>query len=61
MAVSDPAVLGHLPTLPAAKEGLPPEVISPVRYGAGIAGAVLVFLIGKLVMMRRAQAGGAQA
>lgn len=61
MAVSDPAILGYLPTLPAAKEGMPPEVVSSVRYGAGIAGAVLVFIIGKLVMARRTQADSSAA
>ena len=53
MAVSDPAVLGYLPTLPAVREGLPPEVISMVRYGAGVAGALLVLVIGKALAARR--------
>lgn len=61
MAVSDPAVLGYLPTLPPEREGLPPEVVAPLRYAAGITGAVLVFIIGKLVLMRRAQAGESTA
>jgi len=53
MAVSDPAVLGYLPTLPASKEGLAPEVLAPVRYGAGVVGALLVFVVGKAVVARR--------
>jgi YjbE family integral membrane protein len=56
MAVSDPAVLGYLPTTPAARPELPPEVASAVRYGAGIAGALLVYLIGKLLQSRAARA-----
>ena len=53
MAVSDPAVLGYLPTLPAAREGLPPEVTSTVRYSAGIAGALLVLVLGKALAAKR--------
>ncbi len=56
MAVSDPAILGHLPTLPATREGAAPEVLSSVRYGAGVVGALLVLIIGKVVMMRRPSA-----
>ncbi|MBN8487405.1 MAG: TerC family protein [Burkholderiales bacterium] len=54
MAVSDPAVLAYLPTTAAARPELPPEVASSVRYGAGIAGALLVYLIGKMVQARTA-------
>ncbi len=61
MAVSDPAILGHLPTLPAAREGVAPEVVSSVRYGAGVVGALLVLIIGKVVMMRRPSANDAPA
>lgn len=53
MAVSDPAILGHLPMLPNSQEGAPPEVLASVRYGAGIAGALLVLGIGKWMMARR--------
>ncbi len=52
MCVSDPAVLGYLPTLPPAREGMAPEVISTVRYAAGITGALLVLAIGKWVASR---------
>ena len=48
MAVTDPAVLPYLPTVPAEKAGALPEVVASVRYGAGIAGALLVLAIGKL-------------
>jgi hypothetical protein len=30
------------------------EVLDAVRYGAGVAGAVLVFLLGQMVLRRRA-------
>jgi YjbE family integral membrane protein len=52
MAVSDPAVLPYLPTVPAEKAGAAPEVIAAIRYGAGIAGALLVLAIGKLAASR---------
>jgi YjbE family integral membrane protein len=58
MAVSDPAVLGYMPTLPAAKEGAQPEVVASVRYGAGIAGALLVLALGKLLAKRSPAAAG---
>ena len=54
MAVTDPAVLGHLPTLPPAKVGALPEVLDSIRYGAGIAGALLVLAAGMLIKRRHA-------
>ncbi len=54
MAVTDPAILGYMPTVPPDKPGLPPEVTATVRYGAGIAGALLVLAWGKVVASRRA-------
>jgi len=54
MAVSDPAVLGYLPTLPVARAGALPEVVAVVRYGAGAAGALLVWVIGMFVKSRSA-------
>jgi YjbE family integral membrane protein len=48
MAVTDPAIIGYMPTLPAAKPGLPPEVVGSVKYGAGVAGALLVLAWGTL-------------
>jgi YjbE family integral membrane protein len=55
MAVSDPAVIPYLPTVPAAKPGMLPEVIAGLRYGAGVAGALLVLAWG-LMLKRRAAA-----
>jgi YjbE family integral membrane protein len=60
MAVSDPAVLSFLPTTPAARPELPSEVSATVRYGAGVAGALMVYLIGKL-MQSRAQPGPSES
>ena len=58
MAVSDPAVLGYMPTLPVTKPGLMPEVVATVRYGAGIAGALFVLALG-LWLKRRGDARAA--
>ncbi len=55
MAVTDPAVLGYMPTLPVERAGALPEVVAAVRYGAGVAGALLVLAIGLLVKSRRNQ------
>jgi YjbE family integral membrane protein len=54
MAVTDPAVLGYVPTQAAAKAGAAPEVTDMVRYAAGVIGAVIVLAIGKWVASRRA-------
>jgi YjbE family integral membrane protein len=54
MAVTDPAVLPYLPTVAAQKAGMLPEVIGSIRYGAGVAGALLVLGLGMLVKQRRA-------
>jgi YjbE family integral membrane protein len=56
MAVTDPAVLAHVPTLPLDKPGALPEVLASVRYGAGLAGALLVLAIGLLLKRRAAAA-----
>ena len=53
MAVTDPAVIGYMPSVPADKPGLPPEVTATVRYAAGVAGALLVLAWGKWVASRR--------
>jgi len=58
MAVTDPAVIGHLPTAPADSPDLPPEVTATVRYAAGVAGALMVLAWGKWVAARR-DTGGA--
>jgi YjbE family integral membrane protein len=54
MAVTDPALLGYMPTVPPDKPGLPPEVTATVRYAAGVAGALLVLAWGKWAASRRA-------
>ena len=54
MAISDPAVLSYVPTVPADRPGVVPEVVAGWRYAAGIAGALLVLAIGKWVAARRA-------
>lgn len=56
MAVTDPAVLGWVPTQAAAKAGAAPEVVDAVRYGAGVVGALLVLALGKLIAARRPRA-----
>jgi len=53
MAVTDPAVIGYLPSLPAARAEALAEVLAVVRYGAGVAGALLVLAVGMLVKRRR--------
>lgn len=55
MAVTDPALLGHVPTLPPGQLGALPVVLAGVRYGAGLAGALLVLAVG-LFFKRRAAA-----
>lgn len=58
MAVTDPAVLPYLPTTPAERPGALPEVADTLRYGAGLAGALLVLAIGMVLKKRRGSAGG---
>jgi YjbE family integral membrane protein len=53
MAVTDPAIIGYMPSTPAARPGLPPEVNDLVRYGAGLAGALFVLAWGKWAASRR--------
>jgi YjbE family integral membrane protein len=53
MAVTDPAVLPYLTTTPALKPGGLPETTDAIRYGAGVAGALLVLAIGMWVKRRR--------
>lgn len=54
MAVTDPAALPFMPTPPGTEAGGLPEVAATVRYGAGIAGALLVLALGELIKRRRA-------
>jgi YjbE family integral membrane protein len=56
MAVTDPAVLPYMPLASALVEGKIPEVAASVRYGAGVAGALLVLAIGMLIKRRAAAA-----
>jgi YjbE family integral membrane protein len=56
MAVTDPAIVGHMPLASELVEGKLPEVVASVKYGAGIAGALLVLAIGVLVKRKRASA-----
>jgi YjbE family integral membrane protein len=53
MAVSDPAVLPYVPTHPPKVEGGLPSPVAAWHYGAGIAGALLVLVIGKWMGSRR--------
>ena len=53
MAVTDPAAIAWMPTQAAAKAGAAPEVLDAVRYGAGVAGALLVLAIGKWIASRK--------
>ena len=55
MAVTDPAVIGHLAGAPATAEAAP-AVGAAIRYGAGVAGALLVLIIGKAMAGRQAAA-----
>jgi YjbE family integral membrane protein len=52
MAVTDPGILPFLPTTPAEKPGALPVVSDLLRYGAGLAGALLVLAIGQAVKRR---------
>lgn len=61
MAVTDPAVLGYLPTEPGPRAGSLPEVVDSLRYAAGIAGALLVLAIGKWIVARRRSAAARAA
>ncbi len=63
MAVTDPAVVPYMPLVgelgghgEAAQAKLP-EVVASLRYGAGVAGALLVLALGVLVKRRSAAAG----
>jgi YjbE family integral membrane protein len=54
MAVTDIAALPYLPTTPAVKPGGLPEVLDSIRYGAGVAGALLVLALGLWAKRRHA-------
>ena len=59
MAVTDPAAIPYLPHVLPEREGALPIVDAVVRYGAGVAGALLVLAIGTLVKRRRETAAKA--
>ena len=59
MAVTDPAAIPYLPHVLPEREGALPIVDAVVRYGAGVAGALLVLAIGTLVKRRREAAAKA--
>ena len=54
MAVTDPAIVGHMPLASELVQGKLPEVVASVKYGAGVAGALLVLAIGVVVKRKRA-------
>jgi YjbE family integral membrane protein len=56
MAVADPALVGYVPAVAAEKAGALPEPTAVVRYGAGVAGALLVLALGLWVKKRRGSA-----
>lgn len=53
MAVTDPAVIGSMPLEASTDKDVKPDVLAAVRYGAGVAGALLVLAIGKVLAGRR--------
>jgi YjbE family integral membrane protein len=59
MAVTDPAVIGYMPLEAATPKDATPNVQAAVRYGAGVAGALLVLAIGKVLAGRRPAEPGA--
>jgi YjbE family integral membrane protein len=61
MAVSDPAVLPYIPTVPATHEGALPHPVATWHYGAGIAGALLVLAVGRWIAARRNAAAATAA
>lgn len=58
MAVTDPAAVPYMPLVSEPVAGKLPDVLASVRYGAGVAGALLVLAIG-MVMKKRREAGTA--
>ncbi len=52
MAVGDPALSSWVPTVPGAKEGSS-QVVPALHYGAGVAGALLVLVLGRWMAARQ--------
>ncbi|MEF7615203.1 TerC family protein [Aquincola sp. MAHUQ-54] len=61
MAVTDPGIVPYLPNHPGATPDAPLEVSAVLRYGAGIAGALLVLAWGKWLASRKRPEGGQPA
>ncbi len=61
MAVTDPALAPWMPFAEPSRAGAAPEVLASVRYGAGLAGALLVLAIGWIVKRRAKPASTADA
>ncbi len=59
MAVGDPLLLPYVPTVPAANAGDLPQVVAWLRYGAGLAGALLVLAVGQALKQRARGQGAA--
>ena len=53
MAVTDPALIGYMPLETTTDKEAKPDVLAGLRYGAGVAGALLVLAIGKVLTGRR--------
>ena len=53
MAVTDPAIIGSMPLDASAGSSATPVVLDLARYGAGVAGALLVLAIGKVLASRQ--------
>lgn len=51
MAVTDPAIIPHVPLAEASTEAKP-EVADMVRYGAGVVGALFVLAVGRIIASR---------
>ena len=56
MAVTDPAIIGSMPLEASTGKSATPIVLDAVRYGAGVAGALLVLAIGKVLASRQRMA-----
>ncbi len=61
MAVTDPAIIPFMPLVGETGEGNLPQVVAGVRYGAGVAGALLVLAIGVVIKKRKDAAAAAAA
>jgi hypothetical protein len=53
LADTDPAIIGYMPLEAASAKDATPDVLTAVRYGAGVAGALLVLAVGKVLARRQ--------